>query len=123
MDTFYVTHEQLQKFREEQAKFEEKTNEKIRELQEALSAEDDSQLNESIEDVSEEVNDEVKSVKSQGSLQGLSSGKKIKPLDSDDPLNKSARSKRKFKDDANLPSVEKSKASSPVIGVVTTMQT
>ena len=62
----------MQTFLERQEKFEAETKDKINFLEEALSMQDgdDSQLNESIEDVGE-INDEVKSVRSQGSYQGL----------------------------------------------------
>ena len=80
--------------------------------------EDDSQLNESIENVSDEVNDEVKSVRSQGSFKGLISNSN-QPLGEDDPMNKSAKSKRRIKEAEDVDAVH---VSSPVIGVVTTMQ-
>ena len=59
--------------------------------------EDDSQINESIENVSDEINDEVKSVRSHGSPKGLVSNSN-KALEKDDPMNKSAKSKRRIKE-------------------------
>ena len=53
---------------ERQEKFEADTKEKLNEIEEALSMNDqDDSQNESIEDVGDEINDEVKSVRSQGS--------------------------------------------------------
>ena len=61
----------MQSFLERQEKFEAETKDKITYLEEALSMQDgDDSQNDSIEDVGE-INDEVKSVRSQGSYQGL----------------------------------------------------
>ena len=77
--------------------------------------EDDSQLNDSIEDVAE-INDEVRSVKSHTSFKNLKSNSNDPLSGDDDPLTtKSKHSKRTRLNEAE-------DANSPLIGVVTTLK-